>query len=560
MNIKTEINESEKIIYKSSKLGKKIINYTKFLPADISIPERILYINNDIHSQVQCPTCSNISNIDIRSKYLRIKFCSTICRSNYIDDSGLTFAQINGLKAKITKSKINKTTGLTHYQEIANKSAITMSKLDEDGFSIYDKSKAKIKKTNLKIDPLTGLNGYERTGEKNKKLHSKVDKITGLTGYQLNGLKSKRSNLKIDPLTGLNSYQKNSIFVAKKLKLKKFQEILTKIDKKFTLITTKENYINSHGGTITYKCNRCNNTIESYYGYIRCTTCHPYNKSIAENEVLEYCQSLFSVVLSGNRKIIKPLELDVYLPDHNLAIEYDGLFWHSSECKDKDYHLNKTTLCQEKGIQLFHIFENEWINPVKQKIWKSIIKNRLGQSSRIYARKTEVAQITSKDKKQFLIDNHLQGDCASSVNLGLYLGDELVSVMTFGRSRYDKKVDWELLRFCNKVGYSVVGGGSKLLASFRRENDGSIISYADKRRSTGGLYKALGFELSHESPPNYWYWKIGSMKLESRIAYQKHKLKDKLDTFDSELTEYENMYANKYRKIYDCGNQVWKIV
>ena len=362
-----------------------------------------------------------------------------------------------------------------------------------------------------------------------------------------------------DIQTGLSVYDKIGII----LKTKSYLKIKNNFESiEYNLITTETEHINSIDTLLKYSCNKCNSIRESYWPYIRCTICYPYNKSIAENEVLEYCQSLSPNVLSSNRQIIKPLELDIYLPNHNLAIEYDGLYYHSSdstETENKDYHLNKTNLCQEQGIQLFHIFENEWLDPFKQNIWKSIIKNRLGKSSRIYARKTKVAQITSKDKKQFLIDNHLQGDCASSVNLGLYLGDELVSVMTFGRSRYDKKIDWELLRFCNRLENSVVGGASKLLKAFRRENVGSIISYADKRRSRGGLYKALGFTLSHKSEPNYFYFGNNSMKLESRIKYQKHKLEKVLDKFDSELTESENMYANGYRKIYDCGNQVWKL-
>ena len=280
--------------------------------------------------------------------------------------------------------------------------------------------------------------------------------------------------------------------------------------------------------------------------------------SYPEFQITKYISDLGFQVDNNTRSVIGPLELDIYLLDEKLAIEYNGLYWHRDLGNNKDYHLNKTNLCQEQGIQLFHIFENEWIDPTKQTIWKSIIKNRLGKSSRIYARKTKVAQITSKDKKQFLIDNHLQGNCASSVNLGLYLDDELVSVMTFGKSRYDKKIDWELLRFCNKRDYSVVGGASKLLAAFRRENNGSIISYADKRRSTGGLYKSLGFDYSHDSKPNYWYFKISNIiNIYHRSIFMKHKLKDKLDKFDPNMTELDNMVINGWNRIFDCGNQVW---
>ena len=131
--------------------------------------------------------------------------------------------------------------------------------------------------------------------------------------------------------------------------------------------------------------------------------------------------------------------------------------------------------------------------------------------------------------------------------------------MTFGKSRYGKNYDWELLRFCNKKYTSVIGGASKLFKHFTKSNTGIIVSYADMRRSTGNLYDTLGFELSHISEPNYWYWnKKKDLILESRIKYQKHKLGNILEEYDANLTESENMYNNDYRKIYDCGNQVWE--
>jgi len=283
-------------------------------------------------------------------------------------------------------------------------------------------------------------------------------------------------------------------------------------------------------------------------------------KNYLEKEIVEFLSDINIDFDINSSSIIKPLELDIYIPLYKLAIEMDGLYYHSSnkvELENKDYHLNKTKYCKEKGIQLFHIFETEWIHPQKQKIWKSIIKNKLKLSQKIYARKCQICQVSSNKAMEFLENNHLQGKCNSSINIGLYYEDELVSIMTFGKSRYDKKIDWELLRFCNKINYSIVGAASRLFKNFLKKYVGSVVSYADMRRSTGGLYKNLGFELSHESGPNYFYWKEMQEYLESRIQYQKHKLKNKLKEFDPNLTETENMYNNGYRKIFDCGNQVW---
>jgi hypothetical protein len=130
--------------------------------------------------------------------------------------------------------------------------------------------------------------------------------------------------------------------------------------------------------------------------------------------------------------------------------------------------------------------------------------------------------------------------------------------MTFGKSRFNKNVDWELIRYCNSLNTSVVGGASRLFKHFLRNHTGSIIYYADRRHSQGGLYENLGFEFSHNSDPNYYYYENKQPYiLESRQKYQKHKLPALLENFDQNQTESVNMYNHGYRKIYDCGNQVW---
>ena len=280
-----------------------------------------------------------------------------------------------------------------------------------------------------------------------------------------------------------------------------------------------------------------------------------YPSSSLEKEIANYIN--IENIQTNTRKIIPPLELDIYLPDYNLAIEYNGLYWHSLH--NKDYHLNKTEKCAEKGIQLLHIFESEWLDSTKRDIWKSIISNKLGRNNTIYARKTEIKEITdNKQIKEFLDNNHLQCFVGSSIKLGLFYSDELVSLMMFGKSRFSKKYEWEMIRFCNKKFLSVVGGASKLYKYFvRNYKPKSVVSYADRRYSDGGLYRQLGFELSHNSDPNYWYFKNNEFVLYNRIHFQKHKLSLLLEKFDSNITEVENMTENGYLRIFDCGNMVY---
>lgn len=130
--------------------------------------------------------------------------------------------------------------------------------------------------------------------------------------------------------------------------------------------------------------------------------------------------------------------------------------------------------------------------------------------------------------------------------------------MTFGKARYSK-ADYELIRFCNKLNYSIIGGASKLLAHFRKHNKGSIISYANRRWSNGNLYRKLGFTETHISEPCYYYFKMNENKIYHRSSFMKHKLKDKLPIFDENLSEVDNMYNNEYFRIWDCGNYVFTL-
>ncbi len=284
-------------------------------------------------------------------------------------------------------------------------------------------------------------------------------------------------------------------------------------------------------------------------------------------KIYEWILSLNINAKNDDRKILSGKELDILLPNNNLAIEYDGLMFHSFGksnhsmfnnhlIENSNKHVIKTDECKKQGIQLLHIFENEWLN--KENIWKSVIKSKLGLNERIFARKCAIRKIDNVIKTEFLNNNHLQGNCSSSINIGLYYDNELVSVMTFGKSRYNKNYEYELIRFCNKLNLNVIGGASKLLSYFiKNYTPKSLISYANRRWSDGNMYNKLGFNLINTSEPNYFYFLPTEYILHSRLKFQKHKLSQIFHNYDETLTETENMYNNDYRKIYDCGNYVF---
>lgn len=334
-------------------------------------------------------------------------------------------------------------------------------------------------------------------------------------------------------------------------------------------ITNEDTYVNDKICKITFTHKKCNHTYEldiNYQGHLKCPKCYPI-RSKKQYDVYEFLTSLTDVKMN-DRQFIKPLELD--LLTETFALEYDSLMFHSygksnlsslnSLIENKNYHLNKTNLCEDKGLQLFRVFSNEWNN--KQDIWKSVLKSKLGLTEKIHGRKCTIKEVDSYSSDIFLNENHLQGAIKGSIRIGLFYDDELVSLMTFGKARRAKwkgEDCYELYRFCSKLNATIVGGGSRILKYFEKTfKPKFIISYANRRWSQGNLYDKLGFEFIENTTPNYFYFKGGDhSKLLSREQFQKHKLKDKLELFDISLTETENMFNNGYRKIYDCGSKIY---
>lgn len=273
------------------------------------------------------------------------------------------------------------------------------------------------------------------------------------------------------------------------------------------------------------------------------------SKSGLEKEVLEYIKSIYSgEIKSGDRSVLgNKKEIDILIPEFRFGIEFNGIYWHSDI--EKEYHLNKTQIMEEKGYTLFHIFEDEWIE--KRQIWKSMIRNKLGLSERIFGRKCKVSNIPRNIGEKFFKDNHLQGSLSVGNYLGLYYEDELVSCLSYGPSRFEKNCV-EIYRYATKINKSVLGGFSKLLKKIEASK---IVSYANKRWSKGEVYRKCGFKFLHDTPPNYFYVKDG--RRFSRHSFQKHKLKDHplINGYNPHLTEHEIMRNNGFKRIYDCGNK-----
>lgn len=274
--------------------------------------------------------------------------------------------------------------------------------------------------------------------------------------------------------------------------------------------------------------------------------------SSSEKDILDFVKGIYKGnVLENVRGFIKGYELDILIPDLKVAIEFNGSYWHSTSFLKKDYHLNKTLMCKEKGVRLIHIFEYDWIH--KRPICESIIRNAVSPNTLniIYARKCTFQKVEDYSLyKRFLNENHLQGFVTSKDVYGLYYNGELVELISFGNICF-RKSEIELLRSCTKIGYKVIGGFSKLIKNSGFNN---FISYVDRATFTGDSYLRIGFKLVSESEPSYFYVGKQNTVKYNRISCQKYKLPKLLgEQFDESLTETENMLKAGYFKVYDCG-------
>lgn len=258
-------------------------------------------------------------------------------------------------------------------------------------------------------------------------------------------------------------------------------------------------------------------------------------------------------------------ELDIYVPHKKIAIELNGLYWHSDTINpNHKIMLEKYNECKNNNIHLLNFFEHEVVQ--KCDIVESMILNKLGKSTTVYARKFNIKQLTHSQKNIFFNNNHISGDSASSINYGLVDNNGTIyAAISISKSRFSKAEEFEIIRFANLLNYTVVGGFSKLFKyCIEKYQINSCVTYADKRFSyNGNVYEINNFKLVGETSPSYFYfksdWKL-TYKLLSRYQAQKHKLHKILSSFDNEKSEYENMKDNGWHRIWDCGNYkfVWR--
>lgn len=321
-------------------------------------------------------------------------------------------------------------------------------------------------------------------------------------------------------------------------------------------------YLGNHK-FIDMQCVDCGTFIHKNFlhGGPSCVKCQGLmHRSKPEDELFEFCRSLLpnEKVLSSYRIFggSDQRSVDVYIPHLNLAFEFNGLYWHSTKFKDPLYHQVKSDDAAAIGIRIIHIFEDDFT--LKLDIVKSMISNALGKSEKVYARTTKLNSISPKIAREFLDENHLQGFISGKYYVGLFRGNELISVMVVSKTRFSKTHTWELGRWATKRGLVCIGGFSKCLTHVKKLINGEpILTYCDASHSNGSVYEKFG-TLLYKTQPNYFYFSNKEWWRHNRVKYQKHKLVN-LSNFSNEKTEKQIMQENGWMVIYDCGNLVYEL-
>lgn len=531
------------------------------------------------YTPAKCPECGKL--ISIKMAKLGVKYCSNACSSKSADrvkKYKSTMQERYGVNApaqcKEIKAKMNATlkahygveTSAFESESIRDKAKATLrTKYGVDCSLKNSAVREKIKQTNLaKYGYECSLSAPEVKERIKQTIHAKygVEHISQATFVK----DKKKAALQIH--YGVD-YPIQSESVKQKIEQTNLQKYSTKhaIQCKGVLEKRKQTNIAKYGVDHPAKTaevkEKIRNTLKEQYGVDALQQCaefkemqlheHSISSNTSKKELLQFIKSVYSgKIIENTRKVISPKELDIYLPEKQLAFEFNGTYWHSEHVGlSKNYHQEKTKACHKAKIRLIHIFEHEWLFN-RDKI-KSLIRSALGiYSIRLYARKCQIKPIDADMYRQFLLANHLQCAVNSSIRYGLFYQDELVSVIGFGKSRF-KKDEIELHRYCVKANYQIVGGFSKLIKYVCvNEHITKFVSYVDFSHFNGRGYKKAGFTLDYLTQPSFIY--IKGSEIKSRMQCQKHKLSAFLSAYYDDLSESDNMRLNGWYKVYDCGN------
>lgn len=328
----------------------------------------------------------------------------------------------------------------------------------------------------------------------------------------------------------------------------------------YSLLKNKDIYAHSRGEII------CPDHLDTPFtqiltnhlsGQEGCPQC--FTPSQGEKQLAEFIESLGFNIVRNSRSIIPPKEVDIYVPEKNIAFEFNGVYWHTeNQGKNRKYHYGKWQDCRDRGIQLITIWEDDWQN--RKTAVKKMVAHKLGASNgvRIFARKTNVENIPMPIARDFCNTYHIQGFTNGTYYTGLFHEStgELVAVAIWRKQGSELRLE----RYCTSA--HVVGGMGKILHAGKEyaHTRGllSITTFSNNEISNGGLYEKLGFIKVKDLAPDYSY-AVGNAR-KHKFGFRKTRFKnDPGLTYREGLTEKELACMNGLYRVWDCGKIKWEL-
>lgn len=262
--------------------------------------------------------------------------------------------------------------------------------------------------------------------------------------------------------------------------------------------------------------------------------------SKVEKEVADFVKSLGFEVETSNRSILRSQEIDIYIPSMSVAVEFNGLFYHTEHFgKNQNYHYSKWLKCKEQGIELIQIWEDEWRdNPTQI---KRLLASKLGasQEEKVFAVNAQLVEISQERAEKFLNKNHLQGFALGSRYLALFAND-MVAVMVLDEEVAAAKKTLNIIRYAASI--NVVDGFTRLVSFVEEEFKPSrIIGVSDNSLSDEDLYLLNGFVKTEDVLPDYTYFARNERRDKSSVG-ELPNLNDSLRIWDAGKTKWEKSF------------------
>lgn len=553
-NTKGNINSNiRKNIDKFNIISNYIKRHTNFLPEAAQLPERVYCIKHNIINTARCVAC-NVPLQYTADGYRT--YCSVMC-SNNSEQHKIKSQKTNMDKLGVAhpaqsmhiQNKIKQTNLLRWGVEYPMQSSIVRDNHKTSTFNnigVEYPMQSSIVRDSHKLTML--INHGVESPHQSPPIRSKYKQTMLLrhgaeyTAQSISLANQMRQTCiyryGVEYKKQINMY--NSGALEKLLNSDYLYEAHHELKKPVTEIAHE---LNVNHQTIRTYLNMHNIQINRYYG------------SYAQKAICQYIAELYVGALVSNKRLINNTEIDILLPDLNIGIEYNGVYWHSELVgRLEDYHITKTNLCKSNNIKLIQIWSNEWI--YKQDIVKSRICTILQLNKKIYARCCIATDITELQAIQFFNATNIQGSKPATNYIGLLHNNELIATMSFNTIDIHKLHNVELLQFSCKLNTTVVGGASKLLSYYiKKYNPSQIVSYSDNRWEISAMYQQLGFILITTLNPTPHYFNSNNCnKLFTVDEFKSHI------TVNINLSDLENMKINGYNRIWDCGSNKWELI